>query len=228
MSLIKKLRPQRGYLLNTYTNVRYTFQYNPEKFTDSKSATWDKREGVSPRSPSGSPGQTASSSTLSPGKSSAEQMARRFSKADFQKFNAEGERSLTLEFTIDGREPIPGEDWRRNPEGDLLSDIAFLRSLVYPKAGKSLKDILQRTSGQVASSYSEEWFNEPPTVILSLGNLTMEAYVTKVDIEETLFNAQLSPMLAKVTMNLKERVDSYSVVMDAINRLRRSSHRATF
>jgi hypothetical protein len=224
MSLSKRVRSERGYLLNTYTHVRYPFQFNPTEITDTKTATWGKREGVSPKTSPENSGQTASSSASSGYKSPAERLARRFTRADFHKFDAEGERSLTIQFKIDGREQLPDEPaWRRNSDGDVLSDIAFLRSLVYPKAGKTLQDMLALTSGQGSSSYSEEWFNEPPLVILSFGDLTMEAYVTSVQITETLFNDKLNPMRADVTISLTERVDSFSFVVDAITRLRRAS-----
>ena len=228
MSLSQMVRSQRGYLVNTYTNIRYPFQYNPTDLNDAKSVTWGKREGVSPKTASGI-GQIAASSATSLYKSPVERLARRFSKADFHKFDSEGDRSLVIKFKIDGRETLPDEpDWRRNEDGDLLSDIAFLRSLVYPKAGQSMQDILAITSGQGGNSYSEEWFNQPPLVILSLGDLTMEAYVTNVGINATLFNAKLNPMVADVTVNLTERVDSFTFVWDAVNRLKRGSHRASF
>jgi len=231
MSLTNMVRAERGYLVNTYTKIKYPFQFNPSELSDNKQVTWGKREGISPQSAQGTSRSTGSlSPTSAAHESPVEALARRFSKADFRKFDSEGDRTISIsKLAIDGRETMPDEpSWRRNEEGDILSDLAFLRSLVYPKAGNSMHEILAMISRSNAKTYAEEHVNQPPTVILAFGDLVMEGYVSSVNITETLFNDKLNPVRAEVSITLIEKVDSLTCVMDAINRLRRASHRANF
>jgi hypothetical protein len=204
----------------------YPFQYNPTQVTDSKQVTWSKKDVITPAAGGNSllGGLTALASLDF--ESAAAQLGRTFSKADFRKFEAEGERTLSFQLTIDGREQRPGEPARRrNKEGDILGDLAILRSFVYPQLGE-LMDIL----GAAFSGEPEciSWFNEPPTALLIMGDLSVEGFVSNLRINETLFNSNLDPVRAEVDITLIEKIDSFSFVLDSVKRLGRTFYQTAY
>lgn len=207
---------KRGYLANPLVTppLIYPFQYNPENLTDNKSVSWGKRESISPN--------TDSSSTSANGlRTAAERQARQFSNAEFLKFQSEENRTIGFSLTIDGREKRPGEpDNRRNKEGDILTDLAILRSFVYPKP-KKIGGTLASPKKTSANTFVEQWFNEPPTALLVFGDLILEGYITSLDITEEIFNENLNPVRAKITIAMTEKVDSFHFVADSIKRINR-------
>lgn len=232
------VQSQRGYLANILTipPLIYPFQYNPNRLSDSKQVTWGKSDVITPALTSGAGLGAASASLGAAGASfsafgsTAEglvaQLGRTFSKADFHKFDAEGDRTLSFELVIDGREQRPGEPARRrNDDGDILADLAILRSFVYPQLGE-LMDVLGAALGGDLSCVS--WFNEPPTALLIMGDLSVEGFVSNLQITETLFNQDLNPVRAEVQVTLIEKVDSLSFVLDSVKRLGRTFYHTAY
>lgn len=211
---------QRGYLANTMTNppLIYEFQYNPTQLTDSKQITLEKGESNA----SSSEDQGTSNMT-------EREAGRAFSNAEFQKVSAEGERTLSFKLTIDGRERRPDEpEQRRNKQGDILADLAILRSFLYPKHTiqnpGELQAVVEAAYNREDYSqfYIDRWFTEPPTALLVMGKLEVEGFITNLTITETLFNANLDPVRADVDITLVEKIDSRSFVIDSVNRIRQA------
>ena len=220
MSLSHAIVSRRGYLANTMTNppLIYEFQYNPAQLTDSKQISLGKRESLASQQERQGTSKTAEKAR-----------GRAFSNADFQKFSSEGDRTLSFKLTIDGRERRPHEpERRRNEQGDILADLAILRSFLYPKHAiqnpGELQAVVEAASNgdDYSQFYVENWFKEPPTALLVMGELEVEGFISNLTITETLFNANLDPVRAEVDITLVEKIDSQSFAIDSLNRLRRA------
>jgi Contractile injection system tube protein len=222
MSLSQTIIAKRGYLANitTLPPLIYPFQYNPVRLTDSKQVTWGRRVPISPQSKSsGLSGAAASLTGISSG---VEQAARKFSHADLHRFESEGDRTLSFQIIVDGRDRRPGEPQRRrNEDGDILADLAILTSFVYPKIGE-LGELLGAAVGGSTDRFVEQWFNEPPTALLILGDLTVEGFISSLQINETLFNENLNPVRAEIDITMIEKIDSFSFIASSVKRVGRA------
>jgi hypothetical protein len=244
MTLSQTRLPKRGYLANILTipPLIYPFQYNPREVSDVKRNTWGKRTPTQARADvqaqglgglaggtlgaaGGALGAVSSGNFSGAGsiyKNAVEVLGRNFSAADLHRFEAEGDRTLNFKFTIDGRQHRPGEpDRRRNEEGDILADLAILRSFVYPAIG-DLLDVFSIVGG------NERLFDEPPTALLILGSTSVEGYVTDLKITETLFNADLDPVRAEVEISMIEKIDSLTFVLDSVKRIGRTFYHTAY
>ena len=205
---------KRGYLANleNLPPLIYPFQYNPTELTDSKQVSLGKKDRVSP-----SPGLAALEGAI-------EAVSSLFTKAEFQRFSSESDRTLSFSLTIDGREHRPGEPQRRrNEEGDILGDLAILRSFVYPALG-SLSDLLSLA----LTNLPEPFYPHPPTALLVMGDLVVEGFITSLQIKETLFNANLNPVRAEVDVSMTEKVDSLTFIADSIKRFGRTQFHTAY
>jgi len=238
-------QPKRGFLVNVATipPLIYPFQYNPTEVTDTMRLTWGAKyapDDVPARGltgvvsglqadvaafqgPTGGVksgiGQILSTST--------EVLGRLFSAAEVKRFEKEEARTLTFRFAVDGREQRPGEPARRrNPAGDVVGDLAVIRSFAYPQAANWLDvaGTAKSADRDWVNAFVGVWFNEPPTMTLVLGDMSMEGYVTELKISETLFNAELNPTRAEVEIELIEKINSISFVLDALKRIGRSAY----
>jgi hypothetical protein len=237
------VQPKRGYLANltSIPPIVYPFQFNPSQVTDSKSVTWQKKTPVVSGDKKGGADQSgngASSATSTPRNAlsdlrknlSVEMLGRTFSAAEIKQLEKEGDRTISFKFEIDGRETRPGEpDRRRNAAGDIIGDLAVIRSFVYPRVG-DLSDLLAATRAATnagsdqAPTFTDLWFNQPPTCLVVLGDMTMEGYVTELKITETLFNQNLDPTRAEVDISLIEKIDSVTFIVDAAKRIGRLAY----
>ena len=117
---------------------------------------------------------------------------------------------------------------RRNDAGDIVGDLAVIRSFVYPQLANwldmaSAAGILSSGGGlQEATTWSNLWFNRPPTLTLVLGGLSVEGFVSELKITETLFNSELDPTRADVEITLLEKIDSVSFILDSVKRIGRT------
>jgi hypothetical protein len=226
--------PRRGYLANATTlpPLVYPFQYNPAQLTDSKRVDWAERQPrLSERGAAGlvsglggalgavrSGGPKAAGGQIGP---LIEYAGRTFSAAQLKRFQSEGERTVGFQFHIDGRERRAGEPpRRRNPDGDILADLAVLRSFVYPAPAQWADLLSAWASGE---SLAAQLFREPPTALLILGDLSMEGFVSDLRITETQFNEALDPVRADVDITLIEKIDSLSFLVGALKRVGRAS-----
>jgi hypothetical protein len=145
---------------------------------------------------------------------------------------------VSIRFIIDGRELRAGEPARRRHDsGHILGDLAVIRSFAYPMLANWL-DIAgafgsgsPETAAQTAfrgtserTTWSNLWFNEPPTMTLVMGGRSFEGFVTDLGITETLFNDQLEPTRAEGEITLIEKVNSISFVIDSIKRLAQTAY----
>ena len=237
--------PARGFLVNVTTipPLIYPFQYNPTQVTDAKKITWgSKYDAQHPAGARGFPGLaagvqadlTAFQTGFMPGLgktlgTATEVLGRVFSAAEIKRFEKEEPRTVTFKFVVDGREQRGGEPARRrNPAGDIVGDLAVIRSFSYPQLANWL-DFAGALGGsgqaqglQAAPTWSNLWFNEPPTMTLVLGDMSVEGFVTDLKITETRFNSVLDPTRAEVEVTLIEKINSISFILDALKRIGRT------
>lgn len=237
-------QPKRGFIVNVLTipPLIYPFQYNPTQVAESKRIDWGaKYDAEHPAGARGFEGLAAGVSAdlaafrtgFLPGVgrtlgSATEVLGRVFSAAEIKRFEKEQPRTVTFKFNIDGRELRAGEpERRRNLAGDIVGDLAVIRSFAYPQLANWL-DIFGALGGgapqglQPATTWSNLWFNEPPTMTLVLGDRSFEGFVTDLKITETLFNAELDPTRAEVEITLVEKINSISFILDALKRIGRT------
>ena len=226
--------PKRGYLANILSipPLIYPFQYNPTQISDSKSLKYRVKTPqveVAAGVTAGAAALTLGAGVVTGGvafsalgstfKQVLENLGRTFSRADLHELESEGDRTLNFKFVIDGREKRPGEpERRRNEDGDILADLAILRSFVYPKLG-DLLDLLGAAFGSDRSQWINMWFKGPPTALLVLGSTSIEGFVTELKINETLFNSELAPLRAEVDVTMIEKIDSLSFIIDSFKRI---------
>lgn len=231
-------QPARGFLVNALTipPLIYPFQYNPAQLSDTRKLTWGVNTPVTQAR--GGPGLAAGLATslaefrtgffsgIKSLKTTPAVLGRLFSGAELKKLDKEEPRTVTFKFVVDGRELREGEPARRrNEAGDILGDLAIVRSFTYPQLTNWL-DIGGATFGErtagAPSPWVAMWFNEPPTLTLVLGDLSIEGFVTDLKITETRFNAVLDPTRAEIEISLIEKIDSISFILDALKRVGRS------
>jgi len=219
-------QPKRGYLAQILTvpPLIYPFQYNPTQISDSKRLEWDKRSSMAPqRGVSGLGGLTSGgiSGVL-------DTAGRTFSAADLKSFKAEGDRTINFKFLIDGRERRPGEPARRRTDsGDILGDLAVLRSFVYPEM-LDLLDLVSAPFSSDSDRWTKMWFKEPPSAVLVFGGTSIDGYVTELKITETQFNASLDPVRAEIEITMIERINSLSFVIDSVKRVGRTFYNTAY
>jgi hypothetical protein len=224
---------RRGYLANLFTlpPLVYPFQYNPAQLTDTKEVEWATRTPLPVDRGIGGIGAMFAAGQAEGGLGGAEKMAgmsrevggRVFSRAELKQFSRERERTVSFSFPIDGRERRPGEPGlRRNDEGDVLADLAVLRSFVYPRNADWLEIAKLVRAGGTKDAFTKLWFDEPPTAVLVLGDMSMEGFVTSLKITETLFNEHLNPVRAQVDITMIEKIDSVSFILDSLKRVVRT------
>jgi hypothetical protein len=236
--------PKRGYLVNVTTipPLIYPFQFNPSGLSETKRIDWGpKYDPQAPATARGVEGLIggvqADVAAFSGGVlaglgttlgTATEVLGRVFSAAEIKRFEKEQPRTVTLRFVVDGREHRAGEpERRRNDAGDILGDLAVIRSFAFPQVANWL-DIASALGGggaqglQPAATWTNLWFNEPPTCTLVMGDRSFEGFVTDLRITETLFNAELDPARAEVEISLLEKVNSISAILDALKRIGRT------
>jgi hypothetical protein len=248
MALANLETPKRGYLAQILMipPLIYPFQYNPAQLTDTKRNDWKRR----PANPTISDKSKKTKGkwlkdTLS---TATEVLGREFSRAELKQFASEGDRTLSFKFTVDGRELRSGEPKRRrNDEGDIIGDLSVLRSFVYPQLAGDF-DILAALGGPPtppvaapgapapkpdpeqppAATFSNLWFNHPPSVALVMGSMTMEGFITELKITETLFNSKLNPTRAEIDVTMIEKIDSLSFILDSVKRVGKSFYYSAY
>ena len=147
-----------------------------------------------------------------------------FSRAPHHTLGTEGDRVISFRCVIDGRERQPTEPvWRRNEGGDILGDLAILRSFQYPQVNLNAFGAFKQFTGLDKNAEYYSAFQQPPTALLVLGDRTVEGFITHLEITETLFNAELAPIRAEVSIKLTEKVDSVTFVLESIKRLTRAA-----
>lgn len=163
------VKATKGQLSIPETGEVVPFMFNPNTISDAKGITWASQ---------GIPGVSH----------------------PVEQFASGGRRVITFELYLDGDR---GRRYRRvtnaNRTGkgdsiDVADEIAFYRSLVYPKS-------------QAASNVSDV---APYTVLLTFGVMfqSVPCLVNKADPTITYFKPDLSPLRATISMELIEQVDS--------------------
>jgi hypothetical protein len=225
MALSSLNQPKRGYLAQILTvpPLIYPFQYNPTQISDTKKLDWDKRTGLAPRGL----GALGGLSLTDPTKD-LEILGRTFSAADLKYFKAEGDRTISFKFMIDGRERRPGEPARRRPDsGSINGDLAVLRSFVYPQM-LDLLGVVGAVFNKDSDKFVKSWFNEPPSAVLVFGGTSVDGYITELKITETQFNSDLDPIRADIEITMIERINSLSFVVDSVKRIGRTFYNTAY
>jgi hypothetical protein len=238
-------QPKRGYLANitVVPPIIYPFQYNPTEVVDEKKNEYKKKEAKFGTGLEGllSAGRGAvgqfelggfrgfKSGVGSIFGNATEVAGRTFSGAELKRLETEGPRTLEFKFVIDGRERRAGEpERRRNDEGDILSDLAVIRSFAYPQFASDL-DILGALAGSSADTlWSNIWFNHPPTMTLVMGDMSCEGFVDEMKITTSHFNEKLNPVRALVEIKMEEKIDSLSFTIDSVKRLGRMARQSAY
>jgi hypothetical protein len=219
MTLSTLTQPKRGYLAQILTipPLIYPFQYNPTQVVDSRKLNWQER-GVTPR-PAGASGFGGLVADL---RTAWEHTGKMFSGGQLKSFKHDAERTISFKFLIDGRERRPGEPARRrNEDGDVLADLAIIRSFAYPEL-IDLAGLAGAVFGAGATDWSQVFFNEPPSTVLVFGSSSVDCYITELKITETQFNKDLNPVRAEVDITMVEKVNSLSAVIDTVKRVGRT------
>jgi hypothetical protein len=238
-------RPKRGYLANitVLPPIIYPFQYNPSEIVDEKKNEYEKRDATFGTGLQGliSAGQAAVGRFELGGfrgfkegvgsifGNAVEVAGRTFSGAELKRLKTEGPRTLEFKFVVDGRERRGGEpERRRNEDGDILADLAVIRSFAYPQFVSDL-DILGALGGNSADTlWTNIWFNHPPTMTLVMGDLTCEGFVDEMKITTSHFNEKLNPVRALVEIKMEEKIDSLSFTIDSVKRLGRMARQSSY
>jgi hypothetical protein len=255
-------QPKRGYLANILIipPLIYPFQYNPKEVVDEKKLEWKTKvplyktrglEGFATgvqadlaafRSTTGAPigkgteffkrlgsgyGKTLGTAT--------EVLGRTFSAGELKQFDKENPRTLSFKFTIDGREHRAGEpERRRNDKGDILADLAMIRSFAYPQFASDLELLGAFGTASPTIKGNEEitlanlWFNHPPTMTLVLGDLSCEGFLEEMKITVSQFNEDLNPVHAEVEIKMTEKIDTLSFALDSVKRLGRMAYHSSY
>ena len=252
-------QPKRGYLANILIvpPLIYPFQYNPREIVDEKKVEWKTKvplyktrglEGLATGVRADlaafgtAPGKKASDIfprlTSGYGKtlgSATEVLGRTFSAGELKQFDKENPRTLSFKFSIDGREVRPGEpERRRNDSGDIIADLALIRSFAYPQFASDLELLgalgtaAPKIEGNTEITLANLWFNHPPTMTLVMGDLSCEGYLEELKITVGQFNEELNPVHADVEIKMSEKIDSLSFVMDSVKRLGRMAYQSSY
>jgi hypothetical protein len=239
-------QPKRGFIVSVLTvpPLIYPFQYNPTQLAESKRIEWgSKYDADHPAGARCAEGLAAGiradlaafRTGVIPGLgktlgTATEVLGRFFSAAEIKRFEKEQPATVSFKFEIDGRELRPGEpERRRNAAGDIVGDLAIIRSFAYPQVAGWL-DMASALGGasaqglQPAATWSNLWFNEPPTMTLVLGDRSFEGFVSDLRITETRFNAELDPTHAEVEITLIEKINSISFILGALKRIGRTAY----
>ena len=171
--------PTRGFLVSVglTPEILVEFQYNPTTLTDRRAVTYATLNA---------PG------LLLP----------------VRQFNQGGDRTLSFTVRVDGVYPGPADDQipiARGANGSIQPELNKYRAFLYPQVyrqGSSWQD----AAGSFAPLYDGvQQFASPPACRFGYGqDRVVDCIVTDVTISETLFNAELAPLRADVTITLVE------------------------
>lgn len=225
MTISSAHEPKRGYLANILTipPLIYPFQYNPDKITDSKTVEFRRHNRVSPE-PAGSGFFGAVAGVASFLGELKTDIAQLLSKAELLELEKEGHRQLNFSFMIDGREHRPGEPERRREDGNIIGDLAIIRSFTYPK----IADVIELLGAIGGGNFSSAFFNQPPTATLIMGGMSVEGFVTDIKITHEAFNADLDPVRAKIEITMLENIDSLSFLVDSFKRIGNAAYHSAY
>ncbi len=115
-----------------------------------------------------------------------------------------GERTLSFNVRIDGLFSGPAEESvpiARGDDGSIVPELNKYRAFLYPET----EDWEEAQASFVPIYTDLQHFRSPPTCRLGLGERVIPCVVTDVSITETLFNSELEPIRAEVSVSLAER-----------------------
>ena len=171
--------PTRGFLVSVglTPEILVEFQYNPTTLSDRRAVTY-----VTLNAPG----------LLLP----------------VRQYNQGGDRTLSFTVRIDGVFQGPADDQipiERGEDGSIQPELNKYRAFLYPQvysSGKSWQD----AAGSFAPLYDGvQQFASPPLCRFGYGqDRVVDCIVTDVSISETLFNAELAPVRADVSVTLVE------------------------
>lgn len=116
-----------------------------------------------------------------------------------------GDRTLSLTVHLDGLYKGPADDEiaiSKADDGSIGPELNKYRAFLYPQTAR-----WQEARASFAPLYEEtRQFASPPLCQFGFGDRVIDCLVTEINITETLFNANLGPLRADVTITLIERV----------------------
>ena len=112
-----------------------------------------------------------------------------------------GDRTLSFTVTVEGMTDGPVAIARAD-DGSIGPELNKYRALLYPQA-----DGWQAATGTFVPLYQQfQQFVPPPTCQFGFGDTVIDCIVTDVGITEKLFNQDLRPLRAEVSVSLVEVV----------------------
>ena len=120
-----------------------------------------------------------------------------------RQYNQGGDRTITFTVHLDGVFDGPADDEikiEKDENGSIQPELNKYRAFLYPQI-----DTWQQARGSFVPLYQQiQQFAGPPLCQFGFGDRLIDCIVTEVGIHETLFNPQLGPMRADVSVTLVE------------------------
>ena len=114
-----------------------------------------------------------------------------------------GDRTLSFTIKVDGLFKGPADDQiaiAKDDDGSITPELNKYRAFLYPR-NSNWQDVTDTFQPIYAEPFA---FVAPPACLFGFGDRLIDCIVTDIGITETLFNAQLRPMRADVSVTLVE------------------------
>lgn len=169
--------PIRGFLCSVGLDpeIMVRFQFNPTQLSDKRAITYASL---------GAPG------LLMPGR----------------QYTQGGDRTISFNVRIDGSVEGPADaesQILKDEDGGIMPELNKYRAFLYPETPRWIE-----ARGSFVPLYdlaaNDPLFKSPPSAVFGFGERVIKCIVTDVSITELLFNQQLAPLRADVSVTLVE------------------------
>jgi hypothetical protein len=175
--MLQQQNPVRGFLysIGPEPAIEVQFQYNPTQLSDKRSVNYATLNAPALLMP-----------------------VRQYSQG--------GDRTLSFTVRIDGLVKGPADDeipLAKDEDGSIWPELNKYRAFLYPQSNRWNE---RSTRSSFVSLYEDsQQFNSPPVCLFGFGeDRVIRCLVTEVSITEVLFNANLAPLRADVSVTLVE------------------------
>ena len=177
--MIEQQNPVRGFLqsINLDPAIKVKFQYNPTQLTDKRAVTYATLNAPALLMP-----------------------VRQYSQG--------GDRTISFTVRIDGVFNGPADadcEIQKDDEGGIQSELNKYRAFLYPKTNRWNSQAARASF--VPLFEGNQIFASPPLCLFGFGTeRIIKCVVTEVGITELMFNKNLAPIRAEVSITLVEFV----------------------
>jgi hypothetical protein len=120
-----------------------------------------------------------------------------------RQYSRGGDRTISFTLRIDGLFKGPADDEidiAKDEDGSIAPELNKYRAFLYPQTAR-----WQEAGASFVPLYDDtQHFASPPTCRFGFGNRVIDCIVTEVSITELLFNSELAPLRADVSVTLVE------------------------